>query len=73
MDVQNKILAEDILGKRNITVRTRCVFCNNHRETALHMFVHCSYIKAIWDLIKSCFSVKGKPSPLRSWWTVWRK
>ena len=61
------------LDIKNIRVRSTCVFCNNHNETTLHVFVHCCALKPICIFYKDCFSIEGKPTSLRSWWTVWTK
>ena len=63
--VHNKLLTVDNLGKRDISGRSAYVFCNNHRETSLHLFVHCPVVKLIWGFCRNCLSVKGRlSSPL---------
>jgi len=70
--VQNKLLTVDNLSKRNSSVRSICVFCNSHNESAYHLFVNCPGL-LIWEFCQSCFSVKDKLGSPHSWRTDWRK
>ena len=52
--VQNKLSTVDNIGKRLIRVGNICVFCNNHNETALHLFVNCPNLSTVEFLSRLC-------------------
>ena len=59
--VQNKLLPVDNLGKKNIAVHPKCVFCHTYDEIAFHQFVTSPTLDFIWDFWKNRFSFRSNP------------
>ena len=55
----NKIFTNVILKKWGITESDSCTFCQEEKETPLHLFVHCAYVKCIWDYIRELSQIKN--------------
>jgi hypothetical protein len=55
--VQRKeILTKDNLLKRNWQGSLRCCFCD-HDESLQHLFIKCSFVKVIWQIVYMAFNI----------------
>lgn len=45
------IPTKDLLVKRKVRCDNLCDLCNEEQESIWHLFVDCSYVKQIWNLI----------------------
>lgn len=39
----------EILNKRGIRIPNLCLMCSEEEETIDHLFVHCTFVRAIWN------------------------
>ena len=49
--VQSKILTADKMVARHWDCNQTCPLCDQERQTALHLCLHCSYAKEVWQLM----------------------
>jgi hypothetical protein len=47
--IQNKILTADDLMIRNLPCNPICTLCDQAKETAGHLCLHCVYAREVWD------------------------
>jgi hypothetical protein len=52
-NVKNKILTWENLQQRGWVGPGRCQLCKKDYEDTTHLFIHCSFTKAIWDKIQT--------------------
>lgn len=47
---------------KKIHMVSRCYLCSSISENLVHLFVHCSYAAAIWDILENLFQLKVQRS-----------
>jgi ribonuclease HI len=47
--IENRLLVWEKLQARGWEGPSRCILCKSASETTLHVFIHCSFIRAIWS------------------------
>ena len=52
-----KALTLDLVQKRGWSLANRCFMCIEKEETIDHLFLHCSKIRVLWELLFSLFGV----------------
>jgi len=55
--VENKILTWDILQRCGFRGPGKCQLCNQSSESAYHLFLECSFVTKVWNLISSSLSL----------------
>lgn len=56
-----KYLTRDVLIRRKINCSSECVLCEGGRdETAAHMFIRCSFARAIWGKMGIAIPITGE-------------
>ena len=71
--VQTKILTADKLEARNWPCEQNCVLCDQERETAAHLCLHCPFAKQVWLLVSNwtagSVTMPEDPSEnVEEWW-----
>jgi hypothetical protein len=51
--VQNRILSADCLLLRSWTCNPVCILCDQGRETAAHLCLHCVFAREVWFLVSN--------------------
>ena len=44
--------------KCKISITDKCTFCENEKETATHLFVHCPFTESFWNSIRLSLEAK---------------
>lgn len=50
--MHGRLLTTDRLNKWGIHVNTQCALCKEREETKEHLFVHCTYVRAVWTKVR---------------------
>ena len=72
--LRNRALTADNLAKRGWPHDDKCKLCNSETETALHLFVACSFSQAVWTQVIArsalpvIFTLPTQDSSLKCWW-----
>ena len=52
-----KALTLDLVQKRGWALASRCFMCLEKEETIVHLLLHCTKTRALWDLLFKLFGV----------------
>jgi ribonuclease HI len=55
--IENKLLMWEKLQARGWEGPNRCILCKSASESTLHVFFHCSFIRAIWSNLSSALKI----------------
>ncbi|XP_074290488.1 uncharacterized protein LOC141617204 [Silene latifolia] len=55
--VQNKLPTVDNVCRRGMMIVNRCVLCENHSETATHLFFECEYSATVWQTVSQWLQI----------------
>ena len=57
--IENKLLMWEKLQARGWEGPNRCILCKSASESTLHVFLHCSFIQAIWSNLASALKINS--------------
>ncbi|XP_074289207.1 uncharacterized protein LOC141614356 [Silene latifolia] len=55
--IQNKLPTLDNLSRRGLIIANRCVLCESHSESALHLFFECSFSAVVWCTVAQWLAI----------------
>ena len=71
--IQGRCNTADQLAKKNWPHTPICTLCQQHPETALHLFAQCQFSRSVWQQIIRRFNAQITPPSamepsLEDWW-----
>ena len=56
-----KVLTLDRLQRRGWHLPNRCFLCGCEEENVNHILLHCTVVRALWEIVLALFGAKGVP------------
>ncbi|KAL6187555.1 hypothetical protein ACLB2K_038953 [Fragaria x ananassa] len=55
--LKGRVLSEEFLQKRGISMASRCSLCHRHGESLEHIFLSCSFASSVWQCLTAMFQL----------------